>query len=421
MLGILKIASSAVLTAILILTQSCQKQDHGYKQFLEGGEKVYVAKADSLQAFPGKNRVRLQWLLLSDPTVEGARVYWNNGADSTMVSFQKTDDIDTINVDVNDLAEGGYNFEVITFDGKGNSSIKTTVFGYAYGEQYSSSLVARSLTKATYVDDGDLVFEWRRPNEAILGTVLRYTDIAGNTKMRILPSDKDTLMVNDWMQETPAEYYTWYKPDAVAVDSFQSVSKVLNLQLEFNGDNKVDPTTFSHYPLPGDAPHWTGAGNAFTNLWSGVIAGGAPARAWYRTANGSGMPHHFQLDLGKQVSLSQLRLWQRGAITEHNLLYANGNLRHFEVWGSNDPADDGSYAGWIRLNTCEVVKPSGQNVGVNDPIDIQHAEAGHLFTFEQRTPKVRYIRIKAVENWAKTDFMFTSELQFWEWGTRLIY
>src|SRR5690606_4177091 len=150
-------------------------------------------------------------------------------------------------------------------------------------------------------------------------------------------------------------------------------------------------------------------------------AGGAPARAWYRTANGSGIPHHFQIDLGRAVAISKIRLWQRGSMTEHQLLYANGNLKQFEIWGSVDPAPDGSYTGWIKLQDGEIIKPSGKPVGENEDIDVQAAEAGHLFEFGEDSPSVRYLRIKVLKTWANTDYMFTSEMRLWEWGTTLVY
>src|SRR5690606_30231061 len=114
---------------MLVWVVSCQKPNHAYKEFLKGGERVYVAKADSLQAFPGKNRVQLQWLLLSDPTVRSAKIYWNNRMDSLELPLEKGPSVDTVSVVVAGLEEGGHNFEVITLDGKGNTSVVQSVFG----------------------------------------------------------------------------------------------------------------------------------------------------------------------------------------------------------------------------------------------------------------------------------------------------
>jgi len=42
-----------------LLLLSCKKQDHFYKEFIEGGEIIYVGKADSILVQPGKNRMKL--------------------------------------------------------------------------------------------------------------------------------------------------------------------------------------------------------------------------------------------------------------------------------------------------------------------------------------------------------------------------
>src|SRR5690606_21596082 len=143
----------------------------------------------------------------------------------------------------------------------------------------------------------------------------------------------------------------------------------------------------------------TGANNAIASLWSGVLQGNQSAGAWYRTADGSGIPHHFQFDLGVTTVLDEYRIWQRGTVNENNLLYANGNLRRWEIWGSTDPAEDGSFDGWVKLMDCEIIKPSGAPVGQNMPEDIAAAQAGHQFTLPEDSPYVRYIRINVLETW----------------------
>lgn len=409
------------LGVLFTVVNSCQKQDHAYREFLEGGEKIYVGKADSLQAFPGKNRVKLQWLLLADPTVKGAVIYWGNRRDSLSIDLQKTDDIDTVSVIIPDLEEGGHDFEVVTFDGAANRSIVRSTYGYAYGTKYMASLLPRSLSSVELGEDNALVFNWRATGAQLLKTRVSYTNKENEPRVVEIDSGQYELILTDWKEETPVKYASWHKPDSTAIDTFLSAERELNLRFEFNPDNEVDPVLFARYSLPGDAPDWDGSGNDFTNLWSGVLAGGAPARAWYRTENGSGMPHHFQIDLGREMAISKIRLWQRGAMTEHRLLYANGNLEQFEIWGSVNPASDGSYSGWVKLQDCEIVKPSGGPVGENEDADIQAAEVGHLFELGEDHPPVRFLRINVLKTWANTDYMFTSEVRLWEWGTTLVY
>src|SRR3546814_4699641 len=53
---------------------------------------------------------------------------------------------------------------------------------------------------------------------------------------------------------------------------------------------------------------------------------------------------------------------------------ANANPRRWEVWGSNEPAEDGSYEGWFKLADCESYKPSGAPVGELTAEDIERSE-----------------------------------------------
>ncbi len=403
----------------IVMLMACQKQDHGYKEFLEGGEKIYVAKADSLRGFPGKNRIELQWLLLSDPSIASANIYWNNRADSMKVDLVKTDKIDTVSVIIPNLEEGGYDFEVISKDKKGNSSISKTVYAYAYGENYRRSLLPRSISNTTLTAQNELKFTWRKANEQVLSTEIKYLNSEDQERVVVLPQTETELLLPDWKIGSTIQYASWYKPDTLAIDSFLSTAKDLVLTMKFDGDNAVSPSAFKRLKLPGDAADATMNGNAFENLWSGVLAGGAPAKAWYRTETGSGMPQHFQIDLGKKVSLSKLRFWQRGSMTEYKLIYANGNIQNFEIWGSNDPAADGSFSGWTKLRSCEIVKPSNTPVGEYTDADVEEAANGHLFEFPSSTPAYRYVRVKVLNTWAGTDYMFASEFRFWEWKSKL--
>src|SRR3546814_12167236 len=81
-----------------VLVSGCAKQDDNYRQFLEKGEIVYVGKADSVQVFPGKNRLKLSWLILADPNVSKAKVFWNNHSDSLEIPLIKSSGIDTVEI-----------------------------------------------------------------------------------------------------------------------------------------------------------------------------------------------------------------------------------------------------------------------------------------------------------------------------------
>src|SRR3546814_16205185 len=94
--------------------------------------------------------------------------------------------------------------------------------------------------------------------------------------------------------------------------------------------------------------------------------------------------------MGGQAKVIRCGLQQLGTVAETNVLYSGGTPTLFEVWGSNDPASDGSYDGWVKLMDCEIVKPSGRPVPENTGEDIEVAQAGHDYSFPLDAERVRY-------------------------------
>src|SRR3546814_9073456 len=82
---------------------------------------------------------------------------------------------------------------------------------------------------------------------------------------------------------TPVHYRSVFLPDSLAIDTFYSSTVSTQLNLVWTEDQPLDASRFRPYYLPGDAPAWDGNGNAMENLWSGVLAGSAGDKAWYRT------------------------------------------------------------------------------------------------------------------------------------------
>ncbi|MGV3763731.1 DUF4998 domain-containing protein [Parapedobacter sp.] len=392
---------------------ACRKQDDTYKQFLEGGEIVYVQRADSLKAYPGKNRVKLSWTILSDPDVRSARIFWNGGADSAEVAINRTMGTDTVYVVLDNLPEGAYTFDVYTYDDAGNSSIKADVFAQAYGDNYVASLLNRAIEQIGY-NNGKLELAWYGADNQAIGTEVSYTDAEGvQRKVEVLPGDSVAVLA-DYKPNSPFEYVTYYLPDTMAIDTFVTDASVVEVSMQHHENIDLDKSLFAPLYLPGDAPIWvtsSSEGNDLSNLWSGIFHGTrAASRAWYRTADGTGMPQHFQFDLGVSAKLNNFKLLQRGVFDQQSLVYANANPRRWEVWGSNEPAEDGSYDGWVKLADCESYKPSGTPVGQRTAEDIEYAQAGETFVIPDDKPAVRYIRLKVLETWGNTTAVFISEV-----------
>lgn len=124
-------------------------------------------------------------------------------------------------------------------------------------------------------------------------------------------------------------------------------------------------------------------------------------------------PQSISFDLGyPEVLLSRVRLWQR-SYEYPEIAFNNYNIRKFEIWGSMNPDLDGSDESWTLLMDEEIIKPSGQPLGVNSDEDMQEFYDGHPFTFPLDIPYVRYLRIKVKGTWNNVQRICLAELRLW--------
>ncbi|WP_437921822.1 DUF4959 domain-containing protein [Sphingobacterium sp. LRF_L2] len=117
-------------------------------------------------------------------------------------------------------------------------------------------------------------------------------------------------------------------------------------------------------------------------------------------------------DTGVLAKMSRIVIWDYPEYTNSGrIYYYGGNLRFFEVWGSNNPPADGSWDNWHLLGSFESVKSSGLPVGEQSDEDYQLAYSGLSYDFDVAASKARYLRIKSIRNWAGSTFMAISEVQ----------
>lgn len=205
-------------TAVALFS-ACTKMDDYRDKFTDGREKLYTGKADSVKVFPGKNRVLLQWLYIADPKVSNAKVYWNNRRDSTAVVVKRTTGVDTIKLYINNLVEGNYNFEIISYDADGNASVTVMRSAEVFGDTYQAGLLNR-LVKTAEIKSGNAEISWYSADQEALFTELRYTNNAGAQIKRIINAISDTSLLADYKTGSRFEYRTLYLPDSASIDTF---------------------------------------------------------------------------------------------------------------------------------------------------------------------------------------------------------
>ncbi|MFB2121536.1 DUF4998 domain-containing protein [Parapedobacter sp. 2B3] len=389
---------------------ACERHEDTYAQYLEGGERIYPARVDSLRAFPGKNRVGLQWLLVSDPNIVECMVYWDFKSDSLSIPINRREGIDTVNVIIDELPEDFYTFEIFTRNSEGQISLKSEINTFAYGEQYINSLSNRTVRAATYRVDltpsGDLAFgglsiEWYDAADEVVEVEIGYTDenghlvtITDTLLSTEAPEDQNMSTLPSYQLGTNFSYRTGYKPLPSALDVvYTPYEDGYTNEDEIPNDLILDKQRFRTALLWGDI---TGAnfGGDLAKLWNNSAAVGD----WYHSATGEPFPHMFTVDLGVEAILSSVRLYPR-----IECCY-DVNPKVFEFWGISDttnavpslPGSDPNWKqealdkGWTLLK--REVRTNPDEASGNAPIDV---------TIPSNIA-VRFVRYRVEETYSNT-------------------
>ncbi|HMI05437.1 MAG TPA: DUF4998 domain-containing protein [Pedobacter sp.] len=395
---------SIILIATGLYFSSCRKMDATYADYIKDGETIYAGKADSLRAYPGKSRIKLFWPLKPDSKITRAMIYWNNRADSLDYSIDRTSDIRSANVIINNLAEGSYSFDVYTFDNKGNTSVKAIASATVYGNNYIRQLQDRKL-KTVLSRNFNAYINWADTVKGAVATETIYTDDEGNTKSILIPMKENQTVLENYKASTEIKYRTLFVPEGISIDTFYTAySTVIP-------ENSLDKSKFSRWN-PAGFPYTeynSGTGYNIEKLWDDVYTGYG-----YIYLETQPLPRSFTFDLGLTAKLERLRLspnWD-------TQLYKNGNVRKFQIWGSATPSVTTDFSTWIFLGEFNSTKPSGLPLGQTNAADLAYAKAGEFFDIIPSAAPVRYIRFVIQNTWSGSISMHATELTFWGNATR---
>lgn len=198
---------------------SCTKMDD-YKKYFDKEEIIYIGKPDSLQVFAGRERVKLQWLIISDPKVSSAMIYWSNKTKERKIDIKRGTGVDTVQTIIEGLNQGFHSFEVFTMDDEGNRSISVFASGMVYGENYEQSLPNRSVEGVKYQIGGNTFINWLLADSTSVGVRLSYKNLGGENKTLIVKNNETITELYEHDLGTEIKYQTMYKPDSLSIDTF---------------------------------------------------------------------------------------------------------------------------------------------------------------------------------------------------------
>lgn len=402
MKNIFKKASIPLL--FICMLAACKREPTDFRDFLDNKEIVYPGIISQPRVFSGNERILLTWHPSPDPTVSHYVVYWNNYADSIIVTANTHNPSDTVKCLINDLKEYTYTFFIFSFDEQGNISISTEIDnGRVYGDIYQGNLSNRPYNRevpGAYNNDDytSLTLNFLPPTDTVnISTEIDYINTMGLTKKVWLSPDSSSITLNDYKVGTPISYRSSYVPVTGGIDTFYVSAYDTLPEIAV----MCDKSLFSAMHLMGDAS--IREGTSFEWIWDGKP--GSYPEVYYTL--GAAMPHTFTFDMGKVYNdLCKFTEAGRGD-------YAPRNPAVFEIWGIADtssaitalPATDPDWDdqmsanGWMLLGTA-----SRDDDGI-DPV---------TFNLIANPQPVRFIRIRVLSGVdPNTNFSHMSEVTPW--------
>ena len=196
----------------------------------------------------------------------------------------------------------------------------------------------------------------------------------------------------------------------VVRDRWLNYSDTLFLQLTPKFEQLLPKSEWSTYRLNSDVISvWPGVTDIYKIYDNNFNAGWPDILFSYENAT---TPQTATLDLGKAHTFSRLKL--NPFLELGNVYYARGNIRDFEIWGSNAPNLNGDTDGsWTLLTTCHVIKPSGSPIGTETAADYNYGHSGWDYDFPAGLAAYRFVRIRNLRNWSGSYFMSIAEFTLW--------
>jgi hypothetical protein len=184
--------------------------------YMTDGEIIYAAKVDSVNVYPGKNRVMLD-VGISSQRLETVRIYWNDYADSADIAINNQ--VGTFSKTLANMEERDHIFYLVGFDRFGNRSLPFEVSGSVYGDRFKNRLTSRAILSMNATDESLTVNWGGTPDNAIYSELL-YKDREGNRHTLRIPLSETSTSLTDWSSIDSSR--TAFLPEANALDTLYS-------------------------------------------------------------------------------------------------------------------------------------------------------------------------------------------------------
>lgn len=138
-----------------------------------------VATPTNIKAYDGCGRVRILWSQNSDDAIAKTMIYWNDRNGSATHTPKQTSQQGIVrdSIDIKEILEGVYTFEIVNYDAKNNPSEAKTIQAQVYGEDYIAELATRPIEELVFNKfHNTATINWQEGWNQGLGTEVQYAD-----------------------------------------------------------------------------------------------------------------------------------------------------------------------------------------------------------------------------------------------------
>ena len=240
---------------------SCEDMNSLHRQYLDRGELIYPGKVDSINIYPGIEKVKFEWEIKADPRIAKVEIRWSEGAEARKREYPVTrteDGAFTMSALIEGMPEGSYSFEFITWDDVGNRSLSTTRAVDIYG---ATNYLAHRTAKATRLGNGTAII-WQPADPGMVRVELSYTDFNGvKQQLSVWPEETNTIIFH----QNDVQMVTVYKQE-YELDTLRATARNIPLSANLAQTIRKDAPCYINivdFDLGGEgiAYHDTDAGN----------------------------------------------------------------------------------------------------------------------------------------------------------------
>lgn len=228
-----------IISLLVGISYSCTDALDNIQDYLDKGETIYVGKLDSLKAFSGRNKIKIEGQMLYGVNQVKCIINWRDPIslemDSREFPIVREKAGETFEFLLDNLEEGQYDFSVVTYDKEDNQSIPTRVSAYSYGERYQENLrnrIIRNLTPSQELNEQNQLewvanIEWNiSRGDGIIRCSAEYELENGEFATVSIPVEDNITRLKNFKSGGMFRYYTEFMPDEESLDIFTTNDKI---------------------------------------------------------------------------------------------------------------------------------------------------------------------------------------------------